>query len=328
MRRVGFDPFILVLLATVGLATALPANGIALTVVNALANAAVVLLFFLYGVRLARAGLTAALTHARLHAAVLGSTFILYPLLGIAFSTLAPTLLPSSLWLGVLFMCALPSTVQSSIAFTSIARGNVGAAITAAALSNLSGIALTPLLISWLTHVSGGGISWGGLGKLVLLILLPFAIGHACRPALQGWAERQKPLLAITDRMTIVLALYSAFSAATLAGLWVHLSMASLLILGVVCASLLGIMLTLTRFSARLCGLPNADAVAIQFCGSQKSLVSGVPMARALFAGPEAGVVILPLVLFHQIQLLTCAWLAPRITVRADAHTPSESEIS
>lgn len=318
MRRF-LDPFIGVLLATIVLATLFPASGATAQVVGIVATSAVVFLFFLHGVRLPRESLVAAIGHWRLHGTILTFTYAVFPLLALGLSTAVPALLPDPLWTGVLFLSALPSTVQSSIAFTSVARGNVGASVASAAMSNLSGIALTPLLLGVLAHTQGTGIGFSGVWKIVLQLLLPFALGHALRPWLFAWAARQKAALAYTDRATIVLAIYSAFSAAVLGGVWRQVPLATLLVLVALCALLLALMILGTRTAARLMGFAKEDEIPILFCGLQKSLVSGVPMARVLFAGPAVGLAVLPVMIYHQMQLMVCAWLARRYAMRGAA---------
>ena len=312
MSRFLPDPFILALLATVALATVLPANGDTATLVGHVATAAVVLLFFLHGVRLPRENLVAALGHWRLHLLILGTTFVFFPLFGALLQRLFPGLLPANLWAGVLFLCALPSTVQSSIAYTSMAQGNIAAAVASAAASNLLGIAATPLIAGLLLHTQGGAVPLSGIWKVVLQLLLPFVVGHALRPWLGEWASRQKKLLTLSDRLTILLSVYSAFSAAVVAGIWSQVPIVTLLVLALACSAILLAALLFTTSSARLAGLPAADARTVLFCGSQKSLVSGVPMARVLFPSAEIGAIILPVMIFHQLQLMICATIARR----------------
>lgn len=312
MNRFIPDPFIIALLATVALATLLPADGAAATQVGYVATAAVVLLFFLHGVRLPRENLIAAVAHWRLHLVILVTTFVLFPLFGAALSKLAPGLLPAGLWAGVLFMCALPSTVQTSIAYTSMAKGNVGASVASAAASNLLGIALTPLIAGLLLHTQGGAVPLSGIWKVVLQLLLPFAVGHALRPWLADWATRQRKLLTYSDRLTILLSVYSAFSAAVIGGIWSTVPVLTLLVLVLVCGVILAAALLATRAIARLAGFAVPDGRTLLYCGTLKSLVSGVPMARVLFPSAEIGAIILPVMIYHQLQLMICATIARR----------------
>jgi sodium/bile acid cotransporter 7 len=262
------DPFLGILLATIVTASLLPASGTTAAVFGVIATSAVVVLFFMHGVRLPRENLLAAVGHWRLHLLILACTFALIPLLGLGLASLLPGLLPHPLWVGVLFLCCLPSTVQSSIAMVSVARGNVAAAVTSAAASNLIGIALTPVLVGLLAQAKGGAINFSGIWKIVLQLLLPFAIGHLLRPWLGRWAARQKAILTYTDRATIVLAVYSAFSAAVLAGIWRQVPAGTLLVLAAVVAVLLAATMTLARAAARLLGFSREDQTAIVLCGS------------------------------------------------------------
>jgi solute carrier family 10 (sodium/bile acid cotransporter), member 7 len=313
MNRFIPDPFLPMLLATVVLATLLPATGVTATHLSTAATAAVMLLFFLHGVKLPRENLVAALVNWRLHLLILGATFVLFPLLGLGISKLWPSLLPANLWAGVLFLCALPSTVQMSVTFTSLAKGNVATSVTSAALSNLLGIALTPIIAGTLLHAQGGGtVPLAGIGKVILQLLLPFVVGHLLRRWLGNWAAQQKKLIAWSDRLTILLSVYSAFSAAVIAGIWSQVPLITLLALAGVCATLLTAGMLFTLNGARLSGQSTADGRSALYCGSFKSLVSGVPMARVLFPSAELGAIILPIIIYHQLQLMVSATLAPR----------------
>jgi sodium/bile acid cotransporter 7 len=313
MNRFLPDPFIPAVLGTLLLATLLPASGQVGDIVGHVATAAVMLLFFLHGAKLPRENLLAAVGHWRLHLLILGSTYLLFPLMGLVLTKAFPSLLPAQLWAGVLFLCALPSTVQMSIAFTSMARGNVAASVTSAAASNLLGVLLTPLLAGALLQAQGdGAVPLSGIWKVVVQLLLPFVAGHLLRPLIADWAARNKRLITWSDRLTILLAVYSAFSAAVLAGIWSTLPIATLLLLAAVCATLLTLAMLLTYRGARLAGFAPEDCRSVLYCGSFKSLVSGVPMARVLFPSAEIGAMILPIMIYHQMQLMVSATLAPR----------------
>ncbi|MFD0354156.1 bile acid:sodium symporter family protein [Streptomyces sp. NPDC127110] len=309
--RLPLDPYVLALLATVGLAALLPATGAGATVADGAATAAVALLFFLYGARLSTREALDGLRHWRLHLTVLACTFVLFPLLGLAARLLVPGLLTQPLYGGLLFLCLVPSTIQSSIAFTSIARGNVPAAICAGSFSSLAGILLTPLLAAALLGNDAGGFSLDSLLKIVLQLLLPFLLGQGLRRWVSGFLTRNKKVLGYVDRGSILLVVYAAFSAGMAAGVWHQVSLPRLGALMAVEAVLLAVMLLATWYGAARLGFGRADRVAIQFAGSKKSLAAGLPMASVLF-GPQASLAVLPLMLFHQMQLMVCAVLARR----------------
>jgi sodium/bile acid cotransporter 7 len=312
MTRFLPDRFILALLATVALASLLPARGQAAEIVGCASNLAIGLLFFLHGARLSREAVLGGLRQPKLHGAVLASTFLVFPLLGLGLQAVFPHLLAPALWTGVLFVCTLSSTVQSSIAFTSIARGNVPAAVCAATASNLLGILLTPLLVGFLLHKTGGTGGLDSAINIVVQLLLPFVAGQLLRPWIGAWAARHNKVLGLVDRGSILLAVYSAFGAAVVEGIWHLFPLPQLGELVLVNAMLLGLVLALTTFGSRLLGFQRADEIVVVFCGSKKSLAAGIPMATVLFGASTVGVVLLPIMIFHQMQLMVCAVLARR----------------
>jgi solute carrier family 10 (sodium/bile acid cotransporter), member 7 len=326
-RRLQSDWFIVALIGVVATASVVPCRGAGADVFGALATIAISMLFFLQGARLSREAIIAGVTHWRLHLAIGSATFALLPLLGLGLIALAHHELPPLLCTGVLFVAVLPSTVQSSIALTSIARGNVAGAVCAASASNLLGMVLTPLLLGLLAQMHGGTVDLTGVAKILLQLFAPFAIGHALRPWIGAWADRNRAVLAVTDRGSILLVVYTAFSTAVMHGIWRQVPPDTLVAIGVADALLLGTGLTVMTGACRLAGVSRADEVAIVFCGSQKSLVAGVPMANVLFAGPTVGIVLLPIMIYHQLQLLICAWLARRYAAAAQAPRPPLSGV-
>jgi len=311
------DRFTCALLCTVLLASVLPCRGAIAQLFNVFTDAAIALLFFLHGAKLSRAAVLAGITNWRLHLTVLASTFVLFPLLGWLLRPVLSPLVTPDLYLGVLFLCTLPSTVQSSIAFTSIARGNVSAAVCSASASSLLGIVITPLLVGLMLESHGrGGMSWDAVGGIVLQLLVPFVAGQVAQRWIGGWVQQHKPLVGLVDQGSILLVVYSAFSAAVLEGLWKQAPPSVLGGLLLLNAVLLAAALLITCYGARALGFGKQDEITIVFCGSKKSLASGVPMAKVLFAGHPLGMIVLPIMLFHQIQLMTCAVLARRYARR------------
>jgi solute carrier family 10 (sodium/bile acid cotransporter), member 7 len=212
----------------------------------------------------------------------------------------------------------LPSTVQSSIAFTSIARGNVPAALCSASISNLAGIVVTPLLVALLLSTHGGGFSLDALRDIALQLLLPFVLGQLARPLIGNWIVEHKQLTSFVDRGSILLIVYGAFSEGMVAGVWSQLSWQSLALVIVLDMLLLATALVITTVLSRRLGFSREDEIAIVFCGSKKSMASGIPMANILFAGQAVSLIVLPLMLFHQIQLMACAALARRYAQRSE----------
>ncbi|WP_316770539.1 bile acid:sodium symporter family protein [Streptomyces sasae] len=318
--RMPIDPYVLLLLGTVCLAALLPARGAAADVASGASTAAIAFLFFLYGARLSTREAVEGLRHWRLHVTVLVCTFVIFPVLGLAARGLVPVLLTHPLYQGFLFLTLVPSTIQSSIAFTSIARGNVPAAICAGSFSSLVGIVITPLLAAALLGNSGGGFSVDSMVKIVLQLLVPFVAGQLLRPWIGAFVTRHKKVLGLVDRGSILLVVYTAFSEGMVRGIWHQVSPVRLGGLLVAEAALLAVMLFLTWYGAKALGFGRGDRIAIQFAGSKKSLASGLPMASVLF-GAHASLAVLPLMLFHQMQLMVCAVIAKR-----RAHDPEAQE--
>lgn len=317
--RPKVDPFLLTLIAVIVAASLLPVRGSAADAVDVVAEFAIGLLFFLHGAKLSREAIVQGIGKWRLHALVLASTFVLFPMLGLAARWSLAGWLDPLLLSGVVFLAVLPSTVQSSIAFTAIARGNVAAAVCSASLSNLLGILVTPILAGLFIHsrASEQGLDWGAVRGILEQLLLPFVAGHLMRPLIGAWVDRNKAILAPVDRGSILLVVYSAFSAAVVEGLWSMVQPLDLVLLLAVSAVLLAAVLGINTLVARLAGLAREDRVVLLLCGSKKSLVSGVPMAGVLFAPEHVGQVLLPVMIFHQLQLFVCAWLATRLAREA-----------
>nr|WP_202402192.1 bile acid:sodium symporter family protein [Shinella sp. AETb1-6] len=305
------DTFTLLLLAAVGLASVLPISGEPADWFGIATMLAIAGLFFLHGARLSTDVVIAGFLHWRLQLFILVTTFVIFPLLGLGLGVLSPWLIPQPLYLGLLFLCVLPSTVQSSIAFTSIAGGNVPAAICAASTSNILGIFLTPVLVAMLFSAGGHvGVSFDMVWKIMLQLFLPFVAGQLLQPFIGNWVRARKALLTPFDRGSILMVVYLAFSEAVAQGVWHQLDGKDLALLVLIDVLLLATVLLITSLGGKLFGFNREDRITALFCGSKKSLASGVPMAGVIFAGQSVGAIVLPLMLFHQIQLMVCAWLA------------------
>jgi sodium/bile acid cotransporter 7 len=304
------DRFTTLLICTVLLASFLPIYGTAADWFDLATKCAIGLLFFMHGAKLSRAAVIAGFTHWRLHLFIVAVTFVVFPILGLMLGLLSPALLQPALYAGIMFICVLPSTVQSSIAFTSIAGGNVPAAIGAATLSNILGMLLTPLLVGLLISGHGEGFSFDIVGTILLQLLAPFVAGQILQPWISGFITEHKKVLTLVDRGAILMVVYLAFSEAVIGGLWRTLSISDFATMIITDMVLLFAVLVITTAGSRLLGFSREDEIAIVFCGSKKSLASGLPMASVIFVGQNVGAMVLPLIFFHQIQLMVCAVLA------------------
>lgn len=310
------DPLIVLIILAVIIAIIAPARGNFADIFGQLTNVAIALLFFLYGARLSTQEALNGLKHWRLHLTILAFTFMVYPLIGIALRPLT-AVISHDMYLGILFLTLVPSTVQSSVAFTSIAKGNVAGAIVSASASNLVGVIITPLLVMLLMGTGGEvHIDTSVFGEIALLLLAPFVLGQLTR----RWVGKvaQSKATKVVDRGSIAMVVYSAFSKGVVDGIWSSISLWDLAFLVVFAAAFVAFMLCLTRKASQRMGFNRADTIAIEFCGSKKSLATGLPMASVIFAsgGASLGLLILPLMIYHQVQLMMCSWLAARYAQR------------
>jgi len=310
LKRLGIDTYMLLLLATVAAGIILPVHGTGAESLRHVTYWAVSLLFFLYGAKLDPGAVRAGLLNWRLQGLTFGATYVLFPLLGLLLVAVFGGVLGTTVATGVLFLAVLPSTIQSSVAFTSIAGGNVPAAICAASVSNLVGVALTPALVALFLHQGGGGVSLDAISKVGMQILLPFVIGQILRPWLGGFVNQHKTVTMFVDRGSIVLIVYAAFSASTVSGLWAAVPLSTLVTVFAVVWLFLTLAMAAMVAIGKVSGLDKSDRAALFYCGSTKSLASGLPIATALFAPDILGAIVLPLMIYHMSQLLVCALVA------------------
>ena len=317
------DWFLIGMVASVAVASLAPglASSGGLLHVDKLSDWGIFAIFFLHGIGLSTERLKQGLARWPVHLVVQVFTFVVFPIIGVALAAGADRWVPHDLVLGFLYLCVLPSTVSSSVAMTSLARGNVPASIFNATFSTLIGVFMTPLLVTLLIGQSAGGGSLGAMiTKVATLLLLPFAVGQAFRPLFGAWFARWKAWTNIVDRGVILLLVWNAFSDSVADGLWSDHGVGLLAMTLLGAAAILGLVLTLSRKAARRCGFTTEDEITTVFCGSKKTLASGVPMAKVIFgASPALGVIVLPLMFYHQLQLFVCSVLAQRYARRAVA---------
>jgi sodium/bile acid cotransporter 7 len=326
-RKPGLDGFLLGMIGAVVLAWILPDPGARGGFLHPelLNKLGVALLFFLHGLTLSFAALKTGTLRWPLHLIVQLATFVVFPVLGLALLSLIGTLLDADLRTGVFFLCALPSTVSSSVALTAAARGNVPAAVFNATLSSLLGVFITPFWVGLVLGASGQAFP---IGKVILdlveWLLLPLALGQLARPVLGALAMRHKSRISRVDRATILLLVYTSFCDSVKAGIWSHHGITPLLLTLLISLFMFGSVMSLVALASRAIDLPVAERITAVFCGSKKTLASGVPMARLIFgAHPGLGMILLPLMIYHPLQLVICGVLAGRWAQRPDAPDPA-----
>ena len=312
LKLLALDRFTVLLFVMVILASFMPVSGQAAEVFSSITTIAIAILFFLHGAKLSREAVVEGLMHWKLHTLVFAFTFALFPIIGLLAKPVLVPLLGQELYWGFLFMCFLPSTVQSSIAFTSVAQGNVAGAVCSASFSNIVGMFITPILVAFfiLGQSQHGFDPTSSIMQITLLLLVPFILGQILRPWVFPQMKKMPEIVKIFDQGSILMVVYGAFSSAVVAGLWHQVSLTTLLLLIIACSVLLTVVMLLALFVPRWIGFDKADQKTIFFCGSKKTLASGVPMAQILFIGQPIGMIVLPIMIFHQIQLMVCGIVA------------------
>ncbi|MGS2810458.1 bile acid:sodium symporter family protein [Nocardia sp. MW-W600-9] len=319
------DPFVALLLLTLVVAASAPPVGRFAEFLADARGAIVAIVFLSAGLRISPAATWKGLKAWRLHGLILAVTFVFLPMLATVFALVAAQFVSRELATGLLFLGALPSVVQTSVTFVSMARGNTAAAICAASLSNLVGVVATPLLVV-LTIGSYAGIGIGQVAEVLVQILLPFTLGQMLHSKLGTWVNKHAGTVRWIDRGAVLMIVYSAFGAAVAGGVWQRLPTAQLAVVSALCAALLAIALATTYFGSGALGFDRTDRSVITFCGSEKSLTTGLPMSAILFSGTLAGVVIIPVIVYHQLQLVACSLIARRLgdhVPEADAAMPT-----
>lgn len=308
------DSFLLALLAAVGLALIWPEPGRSGGFLHweLVTTYGVCGVFFLYGLTLAPAKLKQGAGQWKAHVAVVVTTFAVFPVVVLGVAAVLPGVVPSPVLLGFVYLAALPSTVSSSVAMVSLARGDVPVAVFNATLSSLLGVVLTPIIMGWYMQAAGADVSiFPILGKVVLLVLVPIVLGQIARLRFSALAARHAHRVKFVDRAIIIAIVYGSFSTSTANGLWSSADPVVLALIAAGAAVLFFVVFALAGAMSRLFGLSSAVEIAVKFCGSNKSLATGVPLAAVIFAGaPETGMIILPLMAFHFIQLVAMSALA------------------
>ncbi|HEX7821843.1 MAG TPA: bile acid:sodium symporter family protein [Sphingobium sp.] len=328
---ITFDRFLGALLAAIIAAIIAPSLGMTggILHVDFIAQYGVGLVFFLYGLTLDPARMRAGLGHYRLHIIVQSSTFLLFPLIVLALHALINPVLTEEAWTGFFFVAALPSTVSSSVAMVSLARGNVPAAIFNATLSSLIGVLVTPALMAWYLSRSSMPLDLSSvIVKVLALVLLPIVLGYGARHWLAAWAARRKPIIQLADRGVIVAIVYNSFCDSIHKGVW-SASNADLII-GIIIGAiaLFALVYLLITLLCNALGFSVEDRIACTFCASKKSLATGAPMGAMMFGGQAAfGILIAPIILYHFCQLVITSVIASHFARSAkarDAHAHGE----
>ncbi|MFM5952787.1 MAG: bile acid:sodium symporter family protein [Novosphingobium sp.] len=307
------DPMVRLLVLAIALAVLLPVKGSAREVAQFVSNGAVFLLFFLNGLRLPRHEVVTGLTNHRLLWPLVAWCFGGMALVGWGLWQAGQGWMPALIALGFLYLGCLPSTVQSATAYSSLAGGNVASSVVAAALLNLLGVFVTAPLFSLLGGAQGAAFHGDALLKVVMILLVPFMLGQVAQGKLGGWVREHRQLATWFDRASIAIAVYVAFSGAVEQQFWTRVDAAGWLWLAGGVALFLSIGHLGAWVLGGLLGLDRPNRVSMLYAGAQKSIAMGAPLAAVLFSPAAAGVVLLPILLYHLAQLVVAAPLAARL---------------
>ncbi|PPI86703.1 bile acid:sodium symporter family protein [Candidatus Pantoea edessiphila] len=314
MKFLKFDSMLFKIIITVVLASFIPLKGIFITLFKYLTGISIAILFFMHGAKLSHKKIILGSNNWKLHIWIMCSTFIIFPFLGLILVWYDPLSVSSEINNGFLYLCSMPATVQSAIAFTSIAEGNVAASICSASASSLLGIFISPLIINLILglHINIINIDKEiqQIAKIILQLFIPFLLGHISRYWISQWIDQNSNLINKIDQISILFVVYSAFSKAVTNGIWCQVSAFTILWIAIQCTILLFFVLMINYFAAKLLNFNRQDEIVVLFCGSKKSLANGIPMANVLFPTSTVGIIILPLMIFHQVQLMVCSYIA------------------
>ncbi len=307
------DPLVRLLLAAILLATVLPVTGPARGVAQQVSNAAIFMLFFFNGLRLARREVLAGIGNHRLLVPLMVWVFAVMGLAGWATWQATTPLIAPTLALGFLYLGVLPSTVQSATAYSSLAGGNVASSVVAAALINILGVFVSAPLFSLLAGSKAAAFHGEALVKVVTMLLLPFVVGQLLQDLTRRWVADHRRAITLMDRSSIGIAVYVAFSGAVEQGIWQRVDLAAWSGLVAGCALLLVVGYGGAWLLAGMLNLPRGDRIAMLFAGAQKSVAMGAPLATVLFPPATAGIVLLPLLVYHLSQMVVAAPIAGRL---------------
>lgn len=275
------------------------------------------LIFFFYGLKLSPAEFKQGLMNYKVHIIIHLTTFIVFPLLCLLCLPLFQGGLESELWIALFFLGTLPSTVSSSVVMVALAKGNLPAAIFNASLSGLIGIFATPIWLAFILEETTNFDFLEVLQKLCLQIIVPLVLGLFFQRFIGKWAKRHGKQLSLFDKTTIILIIYTSFSNSFSSNIFETVEWQDLLKMALIVLTLFFVVFFSLAGVGNLVKLNTEDKIAAQFCGTKKSLVHGSVMVRVIFGSTaNSGLILLPIMLYHSVQLILVAWFAEKYRKR------------
>ncbi|SIS70099.1 solute carrier family 10 (sodium/bile acid cotransporter), member 7 [Zobellia uliginosa] len=315
--KLKIDRFVLSVMVVIALAYLFPQWGIpeSKIPIDSISAIGISLIFFFYGLKLSPSKLKDGLKNWRLHLLVQSSTFLIFPLLVLLFYPLIQNEGQEIIWLAFFFLAALPSTVSSSVVMVSIAKGNIPAAIFNASISGIIGVILTPLWMGLFVKNAQTEFDFAEIYlQLIVQIILPVLLGVGLQRFWGAYAQKYGKQLTLFDKSIILLIIYKSFARSFDENIFNAISFLDLLLLFVAVLALFGFLYVLTGFLAKKLKFNTEDRITAQFCGTKKSLVHGTVFAKIIFGNAATiGIILLPLMLFHALQLLIISVLASKM---------------
>ncbi|MDO6808942.1 bile acid:sodium symporter family protein [Zobellia galactanivorans] len=315
--KLKIDRFVLSVIVVIGLAYLFPQWGIpeSKIPIDTISAIGISLIFFFYGLKLSPSKLKDGLKNWRLHLLVQASTFLIFPLLVLLFRPLIQNGEQEIIWLAFFFLAALPSTVSSSVVMVSIAKGNIPAAIFNASISGIIGVLLTPLWMGLFVKNAQTEFDFADIYlQLIVQIILPVLLGVVLQRLWGEYAQKYGKQLTLFDKSVILLIIYKSFARSFDENIFNAISFLDLLIVFIAVLALFFILYVLTGFLAKKLKFNTEDQITAQFCGTKKSLVHGTVFAKIIFGNAATiGIILLPLMLFHALQLLVISVLASKM---------------
>jgi sodium/bile acid cotransporter 7 len=316
------DGFILGLILMIALAYWFPGIGDKNSTIplEPIANIGISLIFFFYGLKLSPQNMKKGLGNYKLHLIIQLTTFLLFPVIVILTKPFIKTDEQEMLWLALFFMAALPSTVSSSVVMVSIAKGNVPGAIFNASISGLIGVVVTPLWVGIFLSARMQDFDFGNsIISLIIKIILPVIAGLLLNKHLGATARKYGRYLTLFDKSVILVIVYNSFSKSFTANIFSSINIYDLTALTLSIILLFIIIYSIIYLATKRFHFTTEDKITAVFCGSKKSLVHGSVMAKVLFKGMATmSIFIVPIMIYHSLQLIVFSIIAQRYRKKAD----------
>ena len=317
LKRIKIEPFVFAIMFTILLAYLIPFLGnkeLVKPIILGISSIGISLIFFFYGLKLNYTIIKEVIKNWKVHLIIQSATFILFPLIVLLFYPFLSSETGHILWLAVFFLAVLPSSVSASVVMVAVAKGNVPAAIFNASISGIIGILITPIWMSYFISAKNLDFDFTEIYfKLITEIIVPLVLGILLQRYFGSWAIRNAARISFFDKAIILLIVYKSFSSSFLEGVFNSIGLVDMLILALAVVVLFWVVYYIIKYVCFQFNINREDSIAIQFCGSKKSLIHASVMSKIMFANlPFVGIMLLPVMLFHGFQIVFVSFIAAK----------------